>query len=529
MNDHSHAAQEIESLFTGLHYPDGFLQAYDQMECLSSRRGCESFLLKKKETGEYAIGKCYQKSVCDLTAMIGILKTLEHPGMPRYTETYENEVMVCLVREYVEGVTLTEYLRTSGLTPKESIGLCLELLDALAYLHERKEPIIHRDIKPDNIIIRPDGAPVLIDFDIARVVKAENETDTIFFGTRGYAPPEQYGFAQTDCRADIYAFGVLLRFLLTNSERPGKNICLRPELQRIIDRCTAFSPKDRYVSVKAVRRALVRVRNLKMPSRKRWFALSAAAVFAALCLGFALGRFTPVMSGRFQEPLIEAAVRAQLGVGPRQPLTEEMLARVQRIYIFGAEVFADPDAFFAKRIDDSTRGPIATLEDLALLPNLEEICIVHQGTVDLSGIEQATNLRSVELKHVRIRNVSRLADLPQLEHLGLYDSGIADLSALLGCQWLTWLDVGSTRIENLQDLGGFPRLRFLSLKHLDLSSLAGVEQLPKLETVSLSGASVGDWSALLLCPSLREVLVTEPVAAEVSAVLEDSGIRVRME
>ena len=95
------------------------------------------------------------------------------------------------------------------------IRLCAKLAEILIYLHSRTPPVIHRDIKPENVIITEEKEPVLIDFDIARTFKTAEETDTVFFGTKGYAPPEQYGFAQTDCRSDIYAFGVLLRFLLT--------------------------------------------------------------------------------------------------------------------------------------------------------------------------------------------------------------------------------------------------------------------------------------------------------------------------
>lgn len=116
--------------------------------------------------------------------------------------------------------------------------------------------MIHRDIKPQNIIIRPDGSLVLIDFDIARVYHRQAETDTQFFGTREYAPPEQYGFSQTDGRADIYSFGILLRFLFTGSEKANNKCVVYPPLAKIINKCTAFAPQERFRNAAALKKAL---------------------------------------------------------------------------------------------------------------------------------------------------------------------------------------------------------------------------------------------------------------------------------
>ena len=119
-------------------------------------------------------------------------------GLPEYVATYENESMMVAVRKYVSGVSLDRYASENDISQQKAVDICLQLCDILMYLHHRDTPVIHRDIKPQNIIIRSDGSIVLIDFDIARMLNSENETDTVFFGTRSYAPPEQYGFSQTD-------------------------------------------------------------------------------------------------------------------------------------------------------------------------------------------------------------------------------------------------------------------------------------------------------------------------------------------
>jgi serine/threonine protein kinase len=102
--------------------------------------------------------------------------------------------------------------------------------------------------------MKDDGQVVLIDFDIARVYNSASEADTQFFGTREYAPPEQYGFSQTDSRADIYSFGILLRYILTGNERENANVRIYKPLARIIKKCTAFAPKERFTSADAVKR-----------------------------------------------------------------------------------------------------------------------------------------------------------------------------------------------------------------------------------------------------------------------------------
>jgi hypothetical protein len=131
--------------------------------------------------------------------------------------------------------------------------------------------------------MKDDGQVVLIDFDIARVYNSESETDTQFFGTREYAPPEQYGFSQTDSRADIYSFGILLRYILTGNERENANVRIYKPLARIIKKCTAFAPKERFTSADAVKKALLTANPKAQRKRKTLLALCSAAVIA-LCI-----------------------------------------------------------------------------------------------------------------------------------------------------------------------------------------------------------------------------------------------------
>ncbi|MBP5159393.1 MAG: serine/threonine protein kinase, partial [Lachnospiraceae bacterium] len=235
--------------------PDDFSADFDILECLSERNGVITFLVRDKH-GDDHIAKCFDTSVRTIPAGNEIISTLSHDGLPEHTADYENARMAVSVRRYVEGESLDRYVSANDLSEPQVVDICLQLCDILAYLHHRENPIIHRDIKPQNIIVRPNGRIVLIDFDIARLHNTESETDTVFFGTRSYAPPEQYGFSQTDERTDIYALGVLLRWLLTGSTKENNKIKIYRPLAAIIRKCTGFSPKERFSDVDQVKKAL---------------------------------------------------------------------------------------------------------------------------------------------------------------------------------------------------------------------------------------------------------------------------------
>ena len=521
---------DMESVFAQSHYPADFLSQYDQMECLASHTGRETFLVRRKSDGETAVATCYDRSVFPFRPEIALLQSLKHPGLPRYFELYQNEQTLCVVREYIQGSPLSAYAREKQLKLDEIVALSTQLCDILETLHTHAPPVVHRDIKPENIIVRPDGRVALIDFDIARAVKAGAESDTLFFGTRGYAPPEQYGFGQTDNRADIYAFGVLLRWLVTGSTRENRNISIDADLQKIIDRCTAFSPQQRYADIGQARRALQGVG--KRRRRVNPLTLAALALAAALimCAGFAAGRYTdwmrPTERIAFQEPLIERAARLCIGK-QSGPLTEADLKQVTRLYIYGDEAFADPDAFGGCSIDTSAEGPIRTLDDLQRLTNLEELHIVHQGYVDTAGVAGLTRLRTVELKHMRLSGIAAIADAPGLREAVLFCAGLTDVTALENCPWLETLDIGLNDITALAAVGRHPNVKNLGLMWLELDDLNDIaERLPKVRAVTLQHSRIGDLSGLAALPGLEAVYVLREQADAVQALFEGTDVQV---
>ena len=284
MTDRDELLQSILDSDSSADYPAEFQEKYVLMECLSEQKGITTFLVQDPE-GKNHIAKCYERDLWTIADNSSLLDGLDHKGLPKYTESFENENVLITVREYIEGLPLDRYAQENELSVKEITRICARICDILAYLHHRDEPIIHRDIKPQNIIIGPDGSVSLIDFDIARVYRSGHDTDTVFFGTLAYAPPEQYGFAQTDARTDIYSLGILLRWLLTGSTKENKNVKIYRPLDKIIRKCTGFAPKDRFADVLQVKKALLSANPRSQAVRLTCVILCAALAIGAVCYG----------------------------------------------------------------------------------------------------------------------------------------------------------------------------------------------------------------------------------------------------
>lgn len=182
----------------------------------------------------------------------------------------------CLVlEEFVNSATLEYEMSARRLTREEVFTIMRELLDAVEHLHQLSPPIIHRDIKPSNLML-DNGHIKLIDFEIARVYDEQRTRDTTLLGSEGYAAPEQYGFAQTDPRTDIYAIGVVFQELLANA-----NIIEDRYLQ-IIQICLAMAKEQRYQSIQELRSSIFSKKTIRKASRW-WYLYDANAIF----LGFA--------------------------------------------------------------------------------------------------------------------------------------------------------------------------------------------------------------------------------------------------
>lgn len=184
--------------------------------------------------------------------------------LPRVHDYYDLGREHVAVMEFVAGETLADVVCRCGGSAALARDLFPRLCDAVAELHERFDPpVIHRDLKPSNVIVTADSL-TLIDFGIARTYREGADEDTRHFGTRAYAPPEQFGFGQTDVRSDVYALGMLLYYCLA-AETPTPRVreegfaklASLPALRAVVLQATEFDPRGRFASAQELKGAFL--------------------------------------------------------------------------------------------------------------------------------------------------------------------------------------------------------------------------------------------------------------------------------
>lgn len=194
-----------------------------------------------------------------LIAETEMLKKLDHPHLPSIIDVIDRSDTFLIVMDYVEGRSLQSLLKHGGpQEPDKVIEWSKQLCDVLGYLHSRRPPIIYRDMKPANVMLKPDGNVVLLDFGTAREYKEHSLGDTTCLGTRGYAAPEQYDKnRQTDPRTDIFCLGATMYHLLTGYSPADTNLTVLPlrqlnpsfagtGIEKVVAKCCQPNPADRY-------------------------------------------------------------------------------------------------------------------------------------------------------------------------------------------------------------------------------------------------------------------------------------------
>ena len=197
------------------------------------------------------------------------LMRLRHPNLPRVYGRFSEGARHYLVMDFIQGQTLEQRQEAAGgkaLAESDVLAWAAQLCAVLGYLHMQRPPIIFRDLKPANIMVTANGQIKLIDFGIARVFAPGRTRDTQVLGTPGFAPPEQYGKAQTDARADIYALGCTLYQLLSGYDPAttpfalppisSRNPSISPRVQQAIERATKLTREERFASADEFARAL---------------------------------------------------------------------------------------------------------------------------------------------------------------------------------------------------------------------------------------------------------------------------------
>ena len=223
---------------------DNLLEAvhneYDTIRLIKKSERGEVSLVRHRDSGTRYIFRHFY----GCSEVYQLLLTISCPYLPQIMEVGERDGRTVLLEEYVQGDTLRDILECGLLTAAEARQITRQLCSALWVLHSMG--VVHRDVKPDNVIVRGKEA-VLIDFDASRIYKSAIQEDTQILGTTGFAAPEQYGLSQSDGRADIYALGVLLNIMVTG-EHPSRKLA-GGRIGRIVQRCTMVSPEKRYKNI----------------------------------------------------------------------------------------------------------------------------------------------------------------------------------------------------------------------------------------------------------------------------------------
>ena len=222
-------------------------------------------------------GKLYFKKTLDVynEHVYAFLREHKNRNVAAVQAFWKDGESLVVIEELIQGRTLDEILRESeasgsgetetsgigrtesesagisqGLPFSERIDILSQICDGLEFLHSADPPIIHRDIKASNIMVTDDGIVKIIDYDAAKIYITGQDKDTMMIGTQGLAAPEQYGFAQSDVRTDLYALGKLIERML-----PG-NV----DANRIAKKATEMDPKKRYTSAAQMKAQILRIR-----------------------------------------------------------------------------------------------------------------------------------------------------------------------------------------------------------------------------------------------------------------------------
>ena len=241
-----------------------------------------------------------------LVAETEMLKKLNHPNLPSIIDVIDKDDSFIIVMDYIEGNSLQHLLEVEGPQhPEKVIEWAKQLCDVLGYLHSRRPPIIYRDMKPANVMLRPNGEVTLIDFGTAREYKDTRNEDTTWLGTRGYAAPEQFGGrGQTDGRTDIYNLGATMYHLVTGYSPADTNFEILPigdflphmkgsGLEKIINKCCRPNPAERYQNCAELMFALENVHKEddaeKARRKRRLFSFLACVGVSVIAAGAGIG------------------------------------------------------------------------------------------------------------------------------------------------------------------------------------------------------------------------------------------------
>lgn len=484
-----------------------FLEDYRVLSCLYEREEKSCYMVAHWQTDEkylLKIRKCKDNR--------NVLE-VEHQRIQELAQAFPEDYRTSLywkengaeylLKFYIQGMDLEAYQEKKGmLDAAEILRIAIEICRAAAKLHALTPPVVHRDIKPKNLIIDDRGNVHLIDFETARDYKENHTRDTVFFGTEGNAAPEQYGYSQSDVRTDVYGIGKVLEYLLhENPACQGKDRGACRRIHKIIQKAAAFDPANRYQSVPRLQRALEKA--LNRLGERRWkrtiFLIGAIEAVAAALLICAqlyvtaefhrLSEYaqregeTPDIEAQDGQPLLSDTELGQAASVPekageegnpgfdggleqaisvlsgKEEMTEVDYERITRLVVLGNQVYgadADIEDLKWKLLDSDDkiyqiRGTISDLSALSKMKNLKQVALCGQNITDISPLA-GLPIEELYLSDNRIEDFSVVETLGQLRVLSIEDNPVSVLPRLSQCRQLVALNINGNSYENLDFL-----------------------------------------------------------------------------
>lgn len=487
-----------------------FLKSYHVVSCVYERTEKSCYMLEHRETDEkylLKIRNCKdERNVLELEHQRTCELAQAFPEEYRASSYWRENETEYLLRFYIQGVDLEKYQeKNRELSVQEILHIVIGICEKTTKLHALRPPVLHRDIKPKNLIIDYRGKVHLIDFETSRNYKEDKGKDTVFFGTEGNAAPEQYGYCQTDVRTDVYGIGKVLEFLYNeNADCQTEQRAIYRRMKKIIQKAIAFDPVHRYQSISELQCALEKVLKRadgRYLTRKLCLigALEAvAAIFLIFTAFFMTAEFhkqsedaglkkdeAQVMSEqpRTESPK-EESVAEDLGGKATEPGTKETnqildgeikevmktvlgkeeiakedYDRITKLVVFGNQIYgvdAEPRDLEDKRRHREfhtycIKGKIKDISELSKMKNLKVVCLCDQNITDISPLA-GLPIEKLYLAGNQIADFSVVETLEQLKELSIADNPVSVLPDISKCRYLEAVTLDENTYESLEFL-----------------------------------------------------------------------------
>ena len=232
---------------TRAEYINSFFDTYSLVSVLSSKNDCQVLRLRNRLTDQQLVLRSFPRHLEAYELLCGI----RCENLPEIYDALDLDDGQIVLEEYIDGITVAQVMETGRYRCRGAKQVLFRVCHGLRVLHDLG--LVHRDVKPENVMIEKTGRVVLIDFNASRTL-SEAPRDTVIMGTVGYASPEQLGLSQSDARTDIYAAGILLNVMLTG-QHPTECFA-KGRMGRIVKKCTYLNPGQRFQTVRQLIQAL---------------------------------------------------------------------------------------------------------------------------------------------------------------------------------------------------------------------------------------------------------------------------------